>query len=725
MRAIILPFFLLAFFRLQAVTVHIQVNQQPSCSSSNGSLSAIASGGVGPYTFLWSPGGQATADISGLVPGTYSVTVTDFNGEQASDQVELMASSYSFTTSSINHSGLCNGQVVVGFFPPDWGNVGPPPYSVNGMMMQGTPYGGGTLYTVQFTAPEGYYGQFMPMTFQDGLGCSGLLQAYVGWPLEWPDVTVLDVQGSCSGGANGSITFEVGEEGHQQEVDFSVDNLSQGSGTVYIGPEGPVTVTGLAAGEHWIILSGGINFSQSGFGCYDSIPVQVPDLGTSCGSVSGMVYMDYDGDCTFQAGEVRVPGALLEVLPGPYYALSNSSGAYTINLPLGNFTIQQIDPALAEHCFGTPIPITIGGNLTGVDMADTSLLPMDARISGTHAPARPGFQFRTSLLAKNLTPASTGDLTATFTFDPAFSFVGADPPGNVAGNTITWETAPLDAFEARHINVYLEVAPDIGLLGTTLINTATLITANTDADLGNNSVQVPVAITGSFDPNDKVATTSSRTSGTQYFLDLDGWIDYTIRFQNTGTDTAFNIVITDTVPAQLDLGSLEILAASHPNTVSIEDGNVLRWAFDGIQLPDSNVNEPGSHGFVSFRVRPRLPLDLGTGITNTANIFFDLNPPVVTDPSVLVVDLSTGLRDAAVPASLWLAPVPVRDVLQVSSPMPLTGVRVFAADGRSLLYQPMQGMQGQIRVSGLKPGTYVTVGLLHDGGTLRQRFVKE
>ena len=50
-----------------------------SCDFSNGGADLNVSGGVGPYTFLWS-NSSTTEDLSNLAPGNYSVTVTGTNG---------------------------------------------------------------------------------------------------------------------------------------------------------------------------------------------------------------------------------------------------------------------------------------------------------------------------------------------------------------------------------------------------------------------------------------------------------------------------------------------------------------------------------------------------------------------------------------------------------------------------------------------------------------------
>ena len=57
-------------------------------NAKDGSASAIVTGGSTPYTYTWSNGGS-TATISGLAPGTYSVTATDANACFKIDQVTI------------------------------------------------------------------------------------------------------------------------------------------------------------------------------------------------------------------------------------------------------------------------------------------------------------------------------------------------------------------------------------------------------------------------------------------------------------------------------------------------------------------------------------------------------------------------------------------------------------------------------------------------------------
>lgn len=143
-------------------------------------------------------------------------------------------------------------------------------------------------------------------------------------------------------------------------------------------------------------------------------------------------------------------------------------------------------------------------------------------------------------------------------------------------------------------------------------------------------------LVGSFDPNDKTA--SPEGVGDKHFILPGTPLEYLIRFQNTGTDTAFRVVIRDQLPPQLDPLSLQVLSGSHAYKTDFEPDNVLKFTFDQILLPDSNINEPASHGFIKFRIRPKTDLPIGTKIENTAAIFFDFNDPVYTNTCFHTVD---------------------------------------------------------------------------------------
>lgn len=722
----------------EAVTVTIQVLQTPTCTYSNGRLRANVSGGIGPFTYAWS-NGATTQVIEGLLPGAYSVTVTDFGSDQASANVNLVAGDYGFMTGIFWGDyfnwgqPLCNSWTTIGFDPAQAELAGPTPYSIGGVQLD-------TMWIYNDIDPweppypvlarplfNPAHGQGNSFTFSDANGCSGTYDVWVGWPVQFPQITFTEIQGACTGTTSGSVTMSITAEGHNQTVQ-GVVQPEPGINPYFGCGNGPTThtITGLTAGDYSVTLfMSNASFLPSS-GCNAVFNFTVPDLGPTCGVVSGTAFVDNDQNCVRNGGEALVPGTIVEILPGPHYLVTDADGRYEKMLPLGDYTVEQQSTVFQEHCTGGPIPFTISAGTPNVvrNLPDTSLVGMDAMMSIGSGAARPGFEFNYGLLARNLTPTSTGAITVTLNIDPTLTYLSANPaPNNVNGNTLTWNLSSLGAWQQRSISVRTQVPPDINLLGYVLVATASVTTTNTDGDLVNNTATNLRTITGAYDPNDKLAYTSNGNPSL-WQINEDEWIDYTIRFQNTGTDTAFNVLITDTLPPTLDPGSILWGAASHAHTRSLEGSGILEFHFPNILLPDSNVNEPLSHGFVGFRIRPRHPVLPGSLIENIANIYFDFNDPVITEPSVLMAEFSTALTEAG-DSGLRVYPNPVEDMLHTSiDDASINGVRICAMDGREVLAARGSGGNLALDLGRLAAGAYLLKVEAVDGRRWSRRIVR-
>jgi uncharacterized repeat protein (TIGR01451 family) len=445
-----------------------------------------------------------------------------------------------------------------------------------------------------------------------------------------------------------------------------------------------------------------------------------------CGAqtLSGVAYLDEDLDCASDPAEVTLPQTIIEVQPGPYYATTNSNGEYFMILPDGAYTIAQMSPYVADHCAPTPQSFVISGGVpVTVDFPDTATTVLDLAVSVSSGPARVGFGHQQALAIQNNSVFTSGPTTLTVEFDPILQFAQADPaPSNVNGNILTWELPAVLPFQPQSLQIDYTLPSDVGLIGTVLSTTATVSNTISEETLANNSTTHLRTITAAYDPNDKVATTSSGTSSSSYYLDLDEWVDYTIRFQNTGNDTAFTVVITDTLPGTLNPASIQMGAGSHPFTWELKGPGILEFTFANILLPDSNVNEPLSHGFVGFRIQPHEQLMVGEQITNTANIFFDFNPPVVTEPSVLVAEFSTEVAGYPV-NTIQVWPVPAKDRLNITASSPISSLRVVASDGREVDIPYTRTAFSSLDVSGLQAGVYLLVMRNEDGIESRQRMI--
>nr|MBK9653592.1 T9SS type A sorting domain-containing protein [Bacteroidota bacterium] len=168
--------------------------QNLTCAGNNtGAATATPSGGVAPYTYLWTPTGQTTQSATGLAAGNYTVKVTDANGCTATAQVTItQPPSMTLTSKRTNVScfGGFNGTFTVVV------NGGTPAYSYlwsNGKTTKFIIGLGAGTYTVTVT---------------DAAGCTKTLSGIITQPPAMVALyTVTNV--NCNGGSNGAIDLTV------------------------------------------------------------------------------------------------------------------------------------------------------------------------------------------------------------------------------------------------------------------------------------------------------------------------------------------------------------------------------------------------------------------------------------------------------------------------------------------------------------------------------------
>ena len=136
-------------------------------------------------------------------------------------------------------------------------------------------------------------------------------------------------------------------------------------------------------------------------------------------------------------------------------------------------------------------------------------------------------------------------------------------------------------------------------------------------------------ITGAYDPNSKEAIPEGYSD--ENFIDRTWEINYTLNFQNVGNDTAFTVIIIDSLTEHLDISTLKVQGGSHPFTWQLEADRNLVFTFNNINLPDSLTNEAGSQGYVNLSIKPKSEVEFGTQIINKAAIYFDFNEPIITN----------------------------------------------------------------------------------------------
>ncbi|HLP22094.1 MAG TPA: leucine-rich repeat domain-containing protein, partial [Chitinophagales bacterium] len=191
----------------------------------------------------------------------------------------------------------------------------------------------------------------------------------------------------------------------------------------------------------------------------------------------------------------------------------------------------------------------------------------------------------------------------------------------VNGNTLVWNAVDFGVADSFYYTANI-VADTFGSIGQPVC-VHTITTAGGDYNTANDTGMFCFNVTASYDPNDKQVYPQGNLDTTQK------WLTYTVRFQNTGTAPAFNIHVDDTLDANLDAATFKLLGYSHQPQV-FQKGRAVRFYFPNINLPDSNTNEPASHGYVQYKVKLKPNLPIGATISNTAFIYFDFNEPVIT-----------------------------------------------------------------------------------------------
>lgn len=381
-------------------------------------------------------------------------------------------------------------------------------------------------------------------------------------------------------------------------------------------------------------------------------------VGDTCGNINGKMYVDANGDCMYNTGEMTlasIPVLLKQNNNLIATAYTDATGDYAFNAP-SNSTY-DIVPAANISSYGYSVTCPASGQHTNVsvpasgkDFGMTCLPGHDLQTVLSGWGFRPGFHGYVYPQAFNThCQPMSGQLE--LILDPLTSYVSANPaPVSISGDTLRWNFSNINNSNYwwlwnsfyPHVTVYV---PPSAQIGDTVCFTTKVTPTTGDANVTNNTYSACYAVSNSWDPNMKEVFPAG--SGPNGNLPVGmHTMNYTIHFQNTGNDTAFNIFILDTIDTNLDINTFQAVASSHPMQVDIlPPGNVVKFAFPNIMLVDSNKNEPLSHGQIFYTIRTKANLPVGTQIKNTAYIYFDYNPAVVTNTTINTIGMFTSVNE--------------------------------------------------------------------------------
>jgi uncharacterized repeat protein (TIGR01451 family) len=237
--------------------------------------------------------------------------------------------------------------------------------------------------------------------------------------------------------------------------------------------------------------------------------------------------------------------------------------------------------------------------------------------------------------------------------------------------------------------------------------TANLDNGVRDEFFKDNFQNIRQTVVGSFDPNDKTCLEGDIITPTL----VGDFVNYLIRFENTGTANAENIVVTDFIDLNtFDISTLEITSTSHNCKTLISNGNKVQFVFDNINLP---FTEPLKHGYVAFKLKLKNNLGIGDSLKNKADIYFDYNLPITTNTAASRIDNVTAIKtNANKDGSLSIYPNPGNGnfIVNFESPVRQTIiVKIVAINGNVVYEQNLyHNYQSQLQLNqNLPAGVYL------------------
>ena len=479
-------------------------------------------------------------------------------------------------------------------------------------------------------------------------------------------------------------------------------------------------------------------FTVLGATCGTPSTTNIPLIcGSSCQSLcaSAIVYCDANGNNILDNGE-----NLLQNAPVTFYngnspaitAYTDSNGWVIVcgNYFTSNIISAQISPYwLTQHGYTvnssminlqaipatTPSPgmfaVNCGPSSNACDDLWTTVTPWIGYYQGTTAKIKLNFG--------NYGPGTATTYTLSFSYPPGVTPVlsSINVPGyTISGNTISWNlTNAAPGYSYTDI-IYFTIPS--GLLNGAQHYFTSNISAtgtNTDCNYANNDGSLLQILGNSYDPNDKTVHQAEQMSPV-----ITDNLTYTIRFQNTGTAPAQNIHILDTLSTNLDWSTFDLIYASHDMQVVDLGNGIRRFEFPQIWLPDSTTNEPLSHGMLVYRIKELVTNGEGEEIFNTAFIYFDWNPAIVTN-TTYNVNSSLGLNELETTALIY--PNPASTHVTVSIEEQIEHIRIYDLMGKEWMSSTPHSSQAALDVSSLPSGIYM-VNVTSESGTFTERLIK-
>ncbi|MDF1698860.1 MAG: T9SS type A sorting domain-containing protein [Saprospiraceae bacterium] len=350
--------------------------------------------------------------------------------------------------------------------------------------------------------------------------------------------------------------------------------------------------------------------------------------------ITGIAYADTNGNGIQDAGESPLSNVLITDVDNNFSVFTNVFGVYVLPVEEGEVGITAF---VSEGAWEDPeIGLLVIVQMPCVENVNFGFVPAqpegELNISVTNSITRCDFETKFYITVENYEPIQFNGFVL-FYFDDKTSFFSSDIPDiQVSNNVATFNTGPIPSFSSRTYTITLKMPG----------GTAVLPTLSFDAILGSEDMFLDEyaytqELRCSYDPNDK--RTHPDRPGEENFTLKEEMLQYVVRFQNNGNDTAFHVRIVDVIDPHIIKESIRFLDASHAYTACITEDTLI-IDFDNINLLDSMTNYEASQGYVSFSCQIDPTVEVGDQLFNTADILFDSNPAIVTNTTLnTIVDM--------------------------------------------------------------------------------------
>ncbi len=435
-----------------------------------------------------------------------------------------------------------------------------------------------------------------------------------------------------------------------------------------------------------------------------------------CATIATQFTSDPSASTVDLTGRVGIPGVRVVFQPGNITAYTDANGNYTAFLPTGSYTAQEFPGSnFIPKCPNTSgtIPVAVTGpglKYTNNDFGNDIVANLpDLTTEVVTTAHRIGANDLLILNYKNIGTAPAENVVLELSVPSEISVLLTSIPyaANKSGNTTLVFSIPSVAPNESG-TIYVSYTVDLlTLIGTELTVQADISNSIDELDKGNNSSIDKSQAVASFDPND-ISVSPGR------FVKRGEWLYYKIRFQNVGNIAAAQVRVEDELPEGLDLATFELGSVSHTYRLQTE-GRKLTWAFPNINLPDSLSNEPASHGYITFRIKPKESLAIGDRMLNRASIFFDNLQPILTNTveNILVSEPVKETQASVRPLQLYPNPTSGRltvQSLELSNEPEVffAEMKVFDQFGRQVYeVSNVASQRQQLNLHLLGTGTYI------------------